>query len=247
MQTLDIRFAAQEICNAQRAVVVVIDVLRATSTIVSALGQGCREIVAVNTITEAEKTAARLKGALLAGERQALKPERFDLGNSPREFSAERVAGKTIILTTTNGTKALRSIRHAQEVLMASFLNAEAVVRYLSGLKHDILFYCAGTDGAFSLEDTFCASVLMARLQKRKSELRFTDAAQWSLWALHNRVPDVSELDEQAVLSVIQRSSHALRLRSLGLQKDVDYCGRLNRYDLIPVLDRSNSIKSKHL
>ncbi len=246
MRTIDIIFAAQEKLNAHQAVVVVIDVLRATSSIITALHNGCREIIPAASIAEARHWAG-MDGVLLAGERDAKKPPNFDLDNSPLKFSVDRVAGKRIVLTTTNGTRALRSIFNAREVVLASFLNSKALVGYLSRNSENVLFYCAGWKGAFSLEDTLCASIIMARLQKQESALRFSDAAQWGLWSLQALFPGPSDITNASLLAVVGRSTHALRLKALGLHEDIAFCCTLDRYDIIPVLDRSNSIKSKHL
>ena len=245
MRTIDIHFAAKPNLDARGSIVVVIDILRATSTIVTALGNGCRAILPVANLNEAVSAAARMKDVLLAGERQAKKPAHFDLGNSPLEFSSDVVQGKTIILSTTNGTKALRSIQNADEILMASFLNFDAVTLYLGKSEKNVIFYCAGNDGAFSLEDTLCAALLTHHLSTGRRDVHLSDAAQWNLRALRSLIPIPDVIREEEILSIVSQSEHARKLKKLQLDEDISYCCQLNRNRLIPFLDNSGSIIAK--
>jgi 2-phosphosulfolactate phosphatase len=153
------------------AVAVVFDVLRATSTFVTALGQGAEAVIPVETIEEALEARRRDPSLLLAGERNGLPigadltgSVAFDLGNSPREFTAERVAGRTIVSTTTNGTRALRACAGAREILAASFLNLDATARWVSaiGTGH-VAIVCAGTFEETALEDVLAAGAFVER------------------------------------------------------------------------------------
>ena len=247
MRKFDIHFAAKPNLDARQSIVVVIDVLRATSTIATALNNGSRAILPVANLNEALSAAARMKNVLLAGERQAQKPAHFDLGNSPLEFSAEVVNDKTIILSTTNGTRALRSIQNAREIIMASFLNFETIVTYLGRKEDDVIFYCAGNEGAFSLEDTLCASLLIRHLSKGRSDVRLSDAAQWNLQALRELIPFPDVVHEEEILAIVSRSEHAQKLKKLQLDEDIAYCCRLNSNRVIPWLDSSNLVISKDL
>ncbi len=247
MRKIDLHFAAKSYLDAQQSVVVVIDVLRATSTIAAALANGCRSIIPAAGINKALSTAARLKNVLLAGERNARKPSYFDLGNSPLEFKPEIVSGKTIVLTTTNGTRALVSVQNASEIIMASFLNFDAILQDLLHRQEDILLYCAGNDGAFSLEDTLCASLLIRRLIQSKKDHQLSDAARWALDALEMRFKKEKNSLQELILSVVSQSAHAQKLKALHLEEDIIYCCQLNRYSVVPVWDSSNSIKSKNL
>jgi 2-phosphosulfolactate phosphatase len=143
-------------------VAVVIDVLRATTTMVHALAAGCDAIIPCGEIDEARKIASTLPegAALLAGERQGLPIEGFDLGNSPGDCTPEVCSGKTLVMTTTNGTKAILASLEADRVLIAAFVNRKATVEALKAAGRPIHLVCAGTDGQISLEDTLFAGAL---------------------------------------------------------------------------------------
>ncbi len=239
MPKIDIVFAAREQLDARQAQVVVIDVFRATSTMVTALHNGCQELIPVATLSEALTLAARLKNVLLAGERNTQKPAHFDLGNSPREFTSQRVSGRRIVLTTTNGTRALRSIHNARGTVLASFLNIRAVASYLKQLSHDVLFYCAGNDGRFSLEDTLCASWLISELCAKTSDWQCSDAARWSLRALEN-VGFGNQ--KEGILQWAAQSEHARKLARNNLQEDVAFCLQWDVFREIPVFDTENCV-----
>ena len=133
---------------------VVIDVIRASTTITIALHHGCAGIVPVRTLREARVVALTLgDGVLLAGERAAAKIAGAHLGNSPGEYERERIEGKTVVLTTTNGTRAFRAIDGAREVIACTFLNVSATARWLRRAGLDVLIVCAGRNGHFCLED----------------------------------------------------------------------------------------------
>ena len=234
MPKIDLIFSARDELDARQARVVVIDVLRATSTIVTALHNGCREIIPVASLSEALALAARSGDVLLAGERNTQKPAHFDLGNSPREFTIRRVSGKRIVLTTTNGTRALRGIRNAGEVVLASFLNIRAVSEHLKLSKRDVVFYCAGNEGRFSLEDTLCATWLIGELCAETSEWQCSDAARWSLHALENMS---SAKRQETIVQWAAQSEHARKLKENDLQADVDFCLQWDVFGEIPGLD----------
>ena len=238
MPKIDIRFAARQYLDAQNAIVVVIDVLRATSTITAAFGNGCEGMIPVSGLSEALTTAMRLKNVLLAGERDTQKPEHFDLGNSPLEFTPEKVAGKTIVFTTTNGTKALRSIENAAEILIASCLNLKAITSYLAAKKENLIFYCAGNNGAFSLEDTLCASIIMHELSHSNSSVKLSDAAIWTLNAAEYLLPAPKKESASAVFERMRQSEHAQKLVLKGMEADVVYCAKMNIFSIIPKMDK---------
>ncbi|PLV59492.1 2-phosphosulfolactate phosphatase family protein [Thermotoga sp. KOL6] len=201
-------------------VAVVIDVLRATSTIVTALANGAKRVIPVRTVKEALEK--RRENVLICGEREARKIEGFDLGNSPLEYKKEIVFGKVIVLTTTNGTQVIEKIK-SKEIIAASFLNALAVVKYLRD-KRDIVFVCAGTNGEFSSEDFLLAGAIVKRLGREDLK----DGAH----VAKKYFESVKDLREE----IKQHSSHARKLISLGFEKDVDYCLRENVSDVVPIL-----------
>ncbi len=199
--------------------VVLVDILRATSTIVAALGEGARVVKPVATLEEAR--LLREEGFLLAGERGGLPPEGFDFGNSPRE--AYRLTGQKVVLTTTNGTRALEFVKHAKAVCAGSFLNLSAVVHFATRFE-EIVVLCAGTEGELALEDFLFAGFLALRLEEFETQ---NDAAT----VARHYARGVPDPREEIILS-----KHALRLIELGLAEDVTFCGEINRYTVVPVL-----------
>ena len=207
--------------------VIVVDVLRATSTIVTALAHGCAGIAPVETVQQAKQM--REPGILLGGERFGKKISGFDLGNSPLEYNEEAVCGKSVVLTTTNGTRAIQKAQRASFVLAACMLNAAACARKSLELNRDIVILCAGTQDHFSLEDGLCAGLLVDELYRNCNDLEevndFGKAMRWAYLAAEHRIRE--ELME---------SSGGKKLIRLGFGEDVLYCAQINEYELVPVL-----------
>jgi len=204
------------------SVYVIIDVLRATSTIVTAFMNGCVSVVPVAEVEDAFSMArGRLDGALVGGERGGVAVEGFDLGNSPRDYTSTRVCGKTIVITTTNGSRAFQSIPAGRVGIVASFLNMGAVARHCLRRKKDIMFIPSGRKGAFSLEDTVCAGGITEAMRKqRKDTVHMTDAA-FASEVLFGRF--------RANLAEMLRSSIPGRhLREIGLGSDLEYCAQVD-------------------
>lgn len=200
---------------------VVIDVLRATTCIAAALQAGASCVIPCLTPEEARER--RTPGALLAGERGSLPLEGFDLGNSPLEFTPERVRGRTILMTTTNGTRALRAA--PGPALCAGLVNRAAVARSLLGCAAvDVV--CAGTDGRFSADDWGAAGALLAGLRE-VAEVEADDGARAAeAWFL------AGAADLEGLLAA---TAHGRRLAGLGLQADLAACARLDVWDVVPV------------
>lgn len=194
---------------------VVVDQLRATSTIVAALGNGAPAVLAVGTVEEARALAASRPDALLAGERGGVPPEGFDLGNSPREFTAARLAGREVVLTTTNGTLALLACRGAGAIHAASLLNLTATLDVLHG-EREIVFLCAGTGPDFALEDALTVGALVEALAPGHPA-----AAPWRAAR--------RELD-----GVLARTVNGRRLVGLGLGDDIAWSARRDAFALAP-------------
>jgi 2-phosphosulfolactate phosphatase len=206
-------------------VCIVMDVFRATTSIITAIDNGCAMLIPVASVDEAYRAAGQIEGPLFAGERQSIKIDGFNFGNSPFEFAAEQVQGKTIIMTTTNGTIAIKSTENAYLTLLGSFINAAAVCRAAQQQNKDILLVCAGTDGLFSLEDAFCAGLLVKLLTKDK-QYELTDAARGVQAMYHGA--------QEAILSILSESRNGKRLYSLGLEKDVEYCLSTDSSSTVP-------------
>jgi len=209
--------------------VVVIDILRATSVIVHAISKGAIEVIPVVSVDKAFQVAGTFpKGStLLGGERGSRKIEGFDLGNSPREYVAERVKGKRLILTTTNGTKAFHSVSSGREVMAGSFFNIKAIVRQCLKLDCDLLIFPSGDGGRFSLEDTVCGGMLIDQIIKTgKPSIVLTDAAQ-SARILYDRF-------ENNVIEAFHISIHGKDLVNKGFGDDLAYCAQIDITDIVP-------------
>jgi len=213
--------------------VVVIDVLRATSTIVSALAAGAKAIVPAASSEEVVRLTTNLEknGIILAGERRLLKIEGFNLGNSPREMTRESVAGKTVFLATTNGTPALLAAQGGDPVLVAAALNFSAVAERAHALfmeRGDIVVICAGREKQFALEDAYTAGRLIKAVKKGAppKKLTLNDAAQVSL--------DLAA-QQGGWLDALGASAAARQLTEAGLADDVKFCANPDRVAIVPV------------
>jgi 2-phosphosulfolactate phosphatase len=210
--------------------VVVIDVLRATSVMAYAMAQGAKEIVPVKTVEEAfqlAKTFAR-NTTLLGGERESNRIEGFDLGNSPKEYTSEKVAGKRLILTTTNGTRAFHSVSSAAEILVGSFLNVTATAQRCLEGERDLLLFPSGDEGNFSLEDTVCGGMVIDRIVKNvKKPVTLTDTSH-SAHILFQRF-------EANLVEAFYLSSHGKELVDRGHGEDLPYCAQVDVTNLVPV------------
>lgn len=205
---------------------IVLDIFRATTSIVTAMANGCKEIIPVSNIEEANQAANQVNAALFAGERQSIKIAGFDFGNSPFEFSPNKVRNQTIIMTTTNGTKAIKSTENAYATLIGSFINAAAVCQQARKYRKDIVIVCAGTDQLFSLEDTLCAGLLVDILCE-KGDLILTDAALGAR-VMYNGA-------KRSIVEVARKSRNGKRLCDLERVADIEYCLQLNVVNAVPL------------
>lgn len=203
--------------------VAVLDVFRATSSMLTAFANGCRRFFPVETIEEAMALREKIPSALLAGERQARPIPGFDLGNSPREYDRRTVGGKTIIMTTTNGTVALKTAERATKVYVGAFVNAAALCRKLAGADMDIVILCAGTRGRFTLEDALCAGLIADRLDGVSGHSDTALAAR----SIYNDC-------RGNLLNRTSQGAHAGHLAVIGYGDDIVYCLRHDLYEIVP-------------
>lgn len=220
-------------------VTVVIDVLRASSTIVTALSNGAKEVIPVSTIEFAMKNSSKESLSsltILAGERNSQKIDGFALGNSPLEFSKTNVSGKSVVLFTTNGTKAVVKAKYSKYLLIASFLNAKAIIKEIES-KEDIIILCAGNNGMFSYEDSVCAGYIINKLCNKLNILEIDDASKTCLLLYKNSKNDLTE--------VIFNTEHGKKLNNLGFKADIEYSVQKNLLEVIPVFS-AGSIKQKN-
>jgi 2-phosphosulfolactate phosphatase len=205
--------------------VIVIDVLRATSVIVTALNNGARGVIPVLSPEEAFKVRDRVgESAVLGGERKGVRIEGFDGGNSPLEYTKEFIGGKTLITTTSNGTRAIRGCSGAECIFTGSFLNGRSAAKAAAGL--DISIVCAGTLGKFSLDDFLCAGYIIECLLNM-NDYELDDI---SFLAYHTYAGNSSSLE-----SFIKNAAHSRYLTSLGMEKDVYYCLERDAIHIAPI------------
>jgi len=218
--------------NIEQTIVVVIDILRATSSIVYGIDNGATAIIPVANVTDCLNYTDR--GYLLAAERNGSVVEGYDFGNSPFSYTKERVGGKTIVLTTTNGTKALHMARaKAKQVVVGSFLNLQALCNWLKTRDEDVLLLCAGWKDQFNLEDTLFAGAVVQELRPHFDEFDDSGVA----------AEDLYQLAKADLRTYINKSSHSHRLAALNIEADVQFCLQLNLCQAIPVLEGDNLVR----
>lgn len=222
--------------NLADTVCIVLDIFRATTSIVTAVSHGCKTIFPVASLEKAHETAQKLGHVLLAGERKSIKIDGFDFGNSPFDFTEQKVKNQQIVMTTTNGTVAIHAADGAFRTLIGSFNNAAAVCLQAQQYKKDILIICAGTDRAFSLEDSLCAGLLVENLSKDK-QVALNDSA------LGARVMYQAAKDN--LLATAIASSNGRRLVELSKEAEVEYCLRTNIVDVVPEYTENYIVPAK--
>jgi 2-phosphosulfolactate phosphatase len=211
---------------------VVIDVLRATTTIVYALAAGAQSVIPCGEIDAARAVASSLPAgtALLGGERVGLKIAGFDLGNSPTEYVPTVVGGRTIVFTTTNGTRALLRSRQARRVVAGAFANLNAVVNWLAAETGPVHIICAGTDGQITLEDVLCAGTIARGLIQAISEVDVTDDS--AALAIHLSETRGSHYD--SLLAVLRAGRGGRNLIEHGLDADMITAARWDVTSIVP-------------
>jgi 2-phosphosulfolactate phosphatase len=208
------------------SIVVIIDILRATSAICTAFEHGAEKMIPVATIEEAR--AYKEKGFLVGAERDAIPVEGFDFGNSPFSYMNENVKGKTIVISTTNGTQAIEAAKDAYRVVIGSFLNITALCEWLFSEKRNVLLLCSGWKNKFNLEDALFAGAVTEALTNLSDEFKLGDGCL-ALKYLYQQA-------RQDPYKFLNHASHKERLASLNLKKDIKYCLTPDQTKVIPVL-----------
>jgi 2-phosphosulfolactate phosphatase len=210
---------------------VVIDVLRATTTIVHALAAGCTCVRPCCEVEEAQALAGEMRAGrvILAGERSGDKVVHFDAGNSPREFTTKRCKGTALVFTTTNGTRAIVRASEAERVLVAAFVNFSAVCEQIARDPRPLHIVCSGSEGEVSLEDTLLAGALVEHLCDL-FEMNLNDSARlaWDSFEHHGRV----------LLGALELSRAGANLKRLGYDEDIRAAARIDQFALVPELRR---------
>ncbi|MGB9773987.1 MAG: 2-phosphosulfolactate phosphatase [Bacteroidota bacterium] len=238
---IDVYFTPAHVDESQirDRVVVVIDVLRAATSIATALFNGAREIIPVQDVETALKIHSNLGEdvALLCGERNGKIIEGFDLGNSPLEYSREKVEGKVLIFSTTNGTVAITKAKQSKELVVGSFVNLSAVAKYISDRPEtDVAIICAGKLNMFSLEDAVCAGMIIDQLEVQMSlPVALADGSR-AAQVLYKRF-------ERSISKLLQTTDHGKYLSEIGFEKDLEVCATVDSVPVLPVLVDNRVLK----
>ncbi|MCB2290953.1 2-phosphosulfolactate phosphatase family protein [Clostridium sp. CS001] len=224
---IDIIISASDIKKEkiENKTVVVIDILRATSVITTAMNNGCKGVIPVLTVEEASSIVRNSKEEfMLGGERNALRIEGFHYSNSPLEYTRESIQGKTLVMTTTNGTKAIKGCIGASNILIGAMVNAKATAKRILELNNDVVIVNAGTYGEFSIDDFLCSGYIIdCILESLQAEL--SDIAITSHYIYKNN---------KDIHSFIKYANHYKRITELGLEADLEYCCRKDTIDIVP-------------
>lgn len=208
------------------AIVVTVDILRATSAIVTAFMNGVERIIPVGTIDEAR--AYKEKGYMVAAERDGKVKDFADFGNSPFNFTSKRVNGKEIVYSTTNGTRAIQLAGDHHQVLVGAFLNIKAIEEHLKLKNREVIILCAGWKNKFNLEDTLFAGALVERMLNTSDYTTICDSSKAAL--------DLWQLAKMDLLKYIDKVAQRTRLKKLGLDDVIEYCHTFDLTRKIPVL-----------
>jgi 2-phosphosulfolactate phosphatase len=215
----------------ENSIVVVIDIFRATTSICYGIENGADAIIPVSQVEEC--AAYHGAGYLLAAERDGEVVQGFDFGNSPFAYTPEKVAGKTVVLTTTNGTHAIQLSRSAKRIVIGSFLNLSSLSDWLKEEHENILLVCAGWKNNFNLEDTIFAGAVVNKLKDNQYILDDSSIAAEDLYLLAK--DDLGKF--------LSKSSHSDRLKKLGIEEDIAFCLRVDETSAIPVLEGDKLVK----
>ena len=212
----------------KKSIVVVVDVLRATSSMCIAFEQGVEKMIPVSTVEEALEYRNNGLDYILAAERNGAPVKSFDFGNSPQVYIDMDVQGRTVVMTTTNGTKSISIAKKEHDVAIGSLLNLDAIAKWLIVQNRDVIIFCAGWKDKFNLEDTLFAGALAQQLVESGLYDGSCDAVQASqvLW----------EQAKDDVYGFLENSSHRKRLAKLDIDSDVHFCLKVNQTTKIPVL-----------
>ena len=215
----------------ERSAVCVVDLLRASTTMVRAIEAGAAALRLVAEPAEAlrQRDALGAGAAVAAGERGGVAPAGFDLGNSPAEFTSERISGKSVVFTTTNGTRVVMAAKDAALVVIGCLQNRQAVAERLAQHDGPVTIACAGTDGRIAMEDALAAGAIVAALVERDAQMELSDPARVCLWAWRGASVDAATLG-----AAVGESAGAKNLVKVGLGRDVAECVRTDVSTVVP-------------
>ena len=216
----------------EETIVVVIDILRATTAMCTAFHHGVDKMIPVATVEEA--MVYKKKGFMVGAERNGIALEGFDFGNSPYSYMDEKIRGQTIVISTTNGTQAIEAAKAAHQIVIGAFTNISALTNYLISQNRSVLLLCSGWKNRFNWEDSIFAGAVTKRLLA--AGLHKTGDAALAMAFLY----DESQKNQ---VRFLRGSSHASRLAALGLKKDIRYCFQLDQTTAIPVMEGKYLVK----
>ncbi len=228
MKTIDVCVSPElmHLYDVSDRTVVVVDILRATSCMVTAFAHGVQSITPFADLEACR--AMKSKGYITSGERNGEKVPGFDRGNSPFEYMGDSIHGKKIAFTTTNGTQAIEKAKGARKIVIGSFLNLSSIVKYLLFGENSILIVCAGWKGKVNLEDTLFAGAVVEKL---KNHILPDCDAPLAAQHLYNLAKD-------DMVTFLNSSSHVKRLNRLNIHKDIEYCLTVDQYQIVPRLEQ---------
>ncbi|MDB5001935.1 MAG: 2-phosphosulfolactate phosphatase [Mucilaginibacter sp.] len=219
--------------NVEDYIVVVIDIFRATTSICYGIENGAEAIIPVSQVEECSAYLEKGFDYLLAAERNGEVVVGFDFGNSPFSYTKEKVAGKTIVLTTTNGTHALHLSRSAKKIVIGAFINLTAICNWLKQQDESILLVCSGWKNNFNLEDTLFAGAVVEQL--KNSGFVVDDPAL--------AANDLYNIAKDDLNKYLKKTSHSERLKKLGIEADIEFCLKIDLTTAIPILDGDRLVK----
>jgi 2-phosphosulfolactate phosphatase len=233
MRNIDVCLSPEllHLYNLKGRIIVVIDILRATSCMTTAFAHGVKSILPVASLEECR--SLKDKGFTCAAERDGKKEEGFDLGNSPFSYMSECLKDKPIAMTTTNGTLAITLSKNAKQIIIGSFLNLSSIINYLSEQNDNVILLCSGWKGKINLEDSIFAGAVVDALKDK-----FTLECDAPLVAMH-----LYHAAKYDMVDFLKDSSHVRRLKKLNIQEDIAFCLSESKYDVIPVLQGNVLVK----
>lgn len=237
---VDIIISADNITESkiENKIAVIIDMFRATSVIVTALSNGCKEVIPYLTIEETLEHAKMLnrEDYILGGERRAVKIDGFDLSNSPLEYTESVIKNKMVLMTTTNGTRTLTKSTSAKRILIAAMINAKAVAKELLKINEDVVIINAGTSGNFSMDDYICGGYIINEMLKINKDLELTDIA---------KTANIIYEENTDIISYVKHATHYSVMKSLKLDDDIEYCTKKSIINIVPEYKDKKITKNK--
>ncbi len=217
----------------QDAIVVIVDILRATSAIITAFMNGANRIIPVATLEEAK--AYKDKGYMVAAERDGIVRDFADFGNSPFNFTRNRIEGKDIVYSTTNGTQSITMASNCYRVLIGAYLNLSSIVQYIVSENHDVLVLCAGWKNKFNLEDSLFAGALAEKVLENNNFYTICDSTLASI--------DLWNIARKDLMGYIDKAAQRHRLKKNKLDDVIEYCHTPDQTDIIPALKENYLVR----